>query len=265
MIIGELDKNEHGKIIENYFNTFFGLANHIRNESQPAREFINTLEEIHNILKNNKYFDLKIQFTKLISCFIEHHPKILRPKGETFLFLYMKAVSSNPDTVKKFTENEDSIKNVMDGGGPMRNKPITNRTEMEGVLQMHVRETETLQYAFMDMIKNDTSKDVIELFSIDAPIQRNTKWVTDSTAVRDAISHSKYTLTDNEVIFNNTEHGYDFQRTFTYDEFKKFMGLKGQLLGLFGTLIQILMFGQLLQTYETKFGCSYNPMNNHIL
>ena len=263
MIIGELDKNGHRKFIENYFNTFYGLAKHIRNENQPAREFSNTLKEIHTILKNNKYSDdLKNQFTKLISCFIEYHPKILRPKGQTFLILYMKAVRSNPDTAKKFSENEDSIKNVMDGGGPMRNRPITNRTEMEGVLQTHVRETETLQYAFMNMIKNDTSKDVIELFSIDAPIQKNTKWVTDSTAIRDAISHSKYTLTDNEVIFNNTEHGYDFQRTFTYDEFKKFMGLKGKLLGLFGTLIQILMFAQLLQTYETKFECRYNPMNN---
>lgn len=263
MIIGELNKNEHRKIIENYFDTFFGLAEHIRHENQSAREFVNVLEEIYDILKNNKYSDdLQIRFTKLISCFIEYHPKILRSKGETFLILYMKAVGSNRDTAKKFIENVDSIKNVMDGGGAMRNRPITNRTEMEGVLQTHVRETETLQYAFLNMITNDISNNIMELFSIDTPIQKNTKLVTDSTAIRDAISHSKYTLTDNEVIFNNTEHGYNFQKTFTYDEFKKFMGLKGQLLGLFGTLIQILMFGQLLQTYETKFECRYNPMNN---
>lgn len=261
MIIGDLSKNDHGKILESYFNTFFILSAHLKNENPLSRDFVDTLDAIHNMLKINTYSndDLRIQFTKLISYFIECHPKVLRPKGETFLISYMKAVSADPDTPKKFAENENSIKNVMDGGGPMRNRPISNRTEMEGVLQTHVRETETLQHAFMNMIKNDLSTNIMELFSIDLPIQKNTKWVTDSTAMRDAISHSKYTLSDNEIIFHNDKHGYNFQRTFTYDEFKKFMGLKGQLLGLFGTLIQILMFAQLLQTYETKFECRYIP------
>ena len=105
MIIGELDKKGHRKLIEDYFITFFDLAKHIGNENQSAREFSNTLTEIHTILKNNKHFDdLKNQFAKLISCLIDYHPKILRPKGQTFLILYMKAVESNPDIDKNFSE-----------------------------------------------------------------------------------------------------------------------------------------------------------------
>lgn len=66
-----------------------------------------------------------------------------------------------------------------------------------------------------------------DIFSATNKVCKGNEWRTDARAIRDALSHNKYVFEHNDiswkVIFDNTEYGYNFKKTFTNSEFYQYM------------------------------------------
>ena len=127
---------------------------------------------------------------------------------------------------------------------------------MEAALRLHLRETESMQYPLIQAIKNGLPDDIDlnELFSISKKTRKGKKYVSDSTAIRDCISHDHCEIKENKIIFDNHGEGYDFHLEFTYKEFQDFMGRKGKLYALLFDSIDLLYMGNILRFYFDKQG-----------
>ncbi len=105
------------------------------------------------------------------------------------------------------------------------------------LLVTHVKRVESIEYAIRRQLEDIVNTfdlkekyDVIEMCSPQFKVQRNagetTRWVTDSRALRDAISHDHWEIikdkSDWSIQFDNTKEGYNFHKTFTRKEFHRF-------------------------------------------
>jgi hypothetical protein len=133
------------------------------------------------------------------------------------------------NTEKRLIDNILAVQN-------MRNnifKDIKNTNDKEiplyALFYLHILQTETLEFAlvghFSDLLKSfnlDKQYDIHTIFSVTYKIQRNKDFVTDSRAIRDALSHLKYRIIEENdtwrIHFKNTDYGYDFDKTFTFSD-----------------------------------------------
>ena len=86
-------------------------------------------------------------------------------------------------------------------------------------------------------------------------------WKTDARAIRDALSHNKYTLDVNDnswtITFDNTEFGYDFHKSFTHSEFYKYMNhtdtiYRGSMMLLYAFISMILIKQHCIEKKESR-------------
>lgn len=125
------------------------------------------------------------------------------------------------------------------------------------VFYIHILKTEVIEYSFLEQFKNLLKEfDVIQeydpedIFSATNKVRKGNEWKTEAKAIRDALSHNKYTLEIGDsswkVIFDNTEKGYDFKKTFTNSEFYKYMNntdtiYRGSMMLLYSFISMILI------------------------
>lgn len=123
------------------------------------------------------------------------------------------------------------------------NETPNEKSVIFGLFYIHILKTEVIEHSFrvqFEKLLHDfglaSVYDSKTIFSVKQKIlkQRKSKkgnivddWVTDARAIRDALSHNRFELEfvgDNWFLyFNNHEHGYDFEMTFSKDEFKSYL------------------------------------------
>lgn len=114
------------------------------------------------------------------------------------------------------------------------NTKIIDEIQIRALLLAFSAKMETVGNSFEKQFKEllvdfglQNKYDVSEIFSVNTKIQRNTIYETDTLAVRDAISHYRYKINKIgdlwEIVFNNTEKGWNFNQKYSYDEFLRFL------------------------------------------
>lgn len=102
------------------------------------------------------------------------------------------------------------------------------------VFYIHILKTEMIEYSFLEQFKIILKEfnliqeyDPEDIFSATNKVRKGSEWRTEARAIRDALSHNKYTLEVNDsswkITFDNTESGYNFHKAFTNSEFYEYM------------------------------------------
>jgi len=113
----------------------------------------------------------------------------------------------------------------------MNQEPENNNVAFYAVLNTHVSKCERTEYSLkedLDSRLNSTNDyDTNEIFSAGKKMPKGKGHVTHGRALRDAISHKKYTINNNpndpKITFANNEYGYDFTETFAKEDFIEYI------------------------------------------
>lgn len=133
------------------------------------------------------------------------------------------------------------------------------------LLTAHVKRVESIEYAIRKQLEDavDTfhlqgKYDAVEMCSVQFKVKRTwkgaTRWVTDSRAIRDAISHDHWEIIEDDnndwsIHFNNTKMGYNFHKVFTRKDFHRFFDDFSMLFKLQLHLMYTLELLPLLSTH----------------
>ncbi len=99
------------------------------------------------------------------------------------------------------------------------------------LLQVHVNRSEKIEYSMALQINDAISTFNLEgydtkfMCSVQRKVRNNKEadgYRTDVRAIRDAASHFKYHVINQIIEFNNTTHGYNYQKIFSFEEFYNF-------------------------------------------
>jgi hypothetical protein len=159
------------------------------------------------------------------------------------IFADLKVQSSVPEyePLKKITASIEKIENA-DSLSEQLVKEITKDPASirsgTSLLTAHVKRVESIEYALKKQLDEAVNTfqlqekfDVAEMCSVQSKVQRTSgetaTWVTDSMAIRDAISHDQWEIVKDQnndwlVKFDNSKKGYNFHKTFTRKEFQRF-------------------------------------------
>jgi len=145
-------------------------------------------------------------------------------------------ISYNPMQIAN--ENREKILNVDDRYRDVSNIIAGNTNDdiisIYAIFFIHNLRTEVIEFSFVQQLRNllremDLESQYVpeEIFSATDKVAKGNQWRTDARAIRDALSHNKFSI---EILdstwnleFNNTEEGYNFHRLFTRNEFRKFI------------------------------------------
>lgn len=131
-----------------------------------------------------------------------------------------------------------------------------NNANLYCLFYAHILRTETAEYAYrkqfyknLKKVNLDKKYDANEIFSASNKVSKAEKknkqwvpgWTTDGRAIRDALTHYRYTITRNgsslKIKFDNQEYGYDFHQSYTKEEFIKLMN---DIDALYKTQLQLI-------------------------
>ena len=98
----------------------------------------------------------------------------------------------------------------------------------------HISRVDTIEYEIKDHFEKNlkmfgllSKYDANEIFSINEKVQRGNSHTTDVRAIRHALAHMKYTISESDklltIVFHNHEKGYTFDKSFTLNKFLKFI------------------------------------------
>jgi len=113
------------------------------------------------------------------------------------------------------------------------NTPTISTMQLQALLLAFNGKMQTICHAFekqlFELLKNfglEQRYDLTDFFYINKKIRRNTIHETDSLAIRDAIAHYKYKIIKTgelwKIEFNNNEKGWNFNETYSYNDFIMF-------------------------------------------
>ena len=244
--------------IENYITNFldkFESYTKIPNQRANHSKCLIHSANIKVILKSKRACieDTHKELLGILLYMTEFYPEKVLIKAKDFTKSAIDGIEEKIDIFKYVHEKHEQIKNIQLSNKIIRNKPITDAGDMEAALQLHVRETQDMQYPLKKIASQFTANsDLEEMLSVNQKVSKWEGYVTDVTAIRDCVSHSAYEINESKVIFDNHKKGYDYHQEFTFKEFQDFMGFKGQLYALFFDLIDLLYIENLLKIFFSK-------------
>ena len=255
--LSDLSCNELENIIFEFLEKYEKYAEMINPQADHAK-FLQHIVNYKVIVKSKKgdYENTKENFLGILSFILSFYNEKLQIKAKDFIKSVVELLAENVDVYVPILEKQQQIQNIIKSNDIIRNKPINDAGDVEAALQLHVRETEDMQYALMNILpeENRSNLDLEEILSIQGKVRRSGTFVTDSTAIRICISHSLYQIIDNRIVFDNHKDGFDYHQEFTFKELQDFLGLKGQLYALFFDLIDLLYLGDLTKIFFRRCG-----------
>lgn len=249
---------------------------HTRSNNQNLLNFIVELQTFNEKLKSatspflekteiSKFVDAAVIFilnanntvTKQLTLYWNAHKEIDRESSRLSKnYQPLKYVESDLQRLKDAHKDfVDTIKRIQ--------TPKIDIDQIKGIMLEFNNKMQTMGFAmekqFVEILNefNLSQKyDVTEIFSVNKKIKRNTTFETDALAVRDAISHYKYKLSQVgdswEIQFSNNEKGWNFNEKFSRNEFIKFLHDCDFLYRAQITLIMLLLAGNFLLKYLVK-------------
>lgn len=241
------------KFLEKY-EKYAGIINPQADHTKFLQHIINY--EVNVKSKKGNYEDTKEDYIGVLSYILSFYNEKLQLKAKDFIKAVVALMAENIDVYIPIFEKQQQIQNISKSNDIIRNKPIKDAGDVEAALQLHVRETEDMQYALLNILPqaNNSNLDFEEILSVQGKVRKGETFVTDSTAIRICISHSLYQIIDNSIIFDNHKDGFDYHQEFTFKELQDFLGLKGQLYALFFDLMDLLYLGDLMKFFFQKCG-----------
>ena len=109
-------------------------------------------------------------------------------------------------------------------------QPEKHNAVLYAVFYIFILKVEKIEYAlqqdFLDYSAHMTNCDIEQMFSHGNKVEcakRRSKYATHGRAIRDALAHKKFEICERDeqryVVFNNKDHGYNFQESLTVDDF----------------------------------------------
>lgn len=222
------------------------------NQGLGSDDFTKVIQELNSL--NMKIHDLheptlpdeefNAPFTRILQILINWNPIIQR---QLQLFWHAQIEFGNEsldgnnsgpyDPLKLVNTNIDKINSVNDLYITCKNQYHKNpkeKTNLYALFYSHILKTETMEYSFRQDFDNLIQKfrlhikyDSYDIFSVTGKIPKGDKFRTDARAIRDSLAHYCYSINKTEhsweIIFDNKEDGYDFQKTFLEDDFLLFL------------------------------------------
>jgi hypothetical protein len=108
------------------------------------------------------------------------------------------------------------------------------------------------------MAKNyvNLNYDIQEMCSVDSKVQKGNEWKSDTRAIRDAISHAYFTIEYSDkgfkIHFQNSEQGYNFDKSFTEKELLLFYQDYDRLIALQTLLLNSALTSDFLRRQFKK-------------
>jgi len=255
--LSDLTNEELEKLVDEYFDVFLIFGESIKTQNSEGSKFYESLIKLMTLFRNkiqNKDKRDKI-FQELVKSLILFYPKF-ESKIITYTGLIMYLIIEGKDHFTHSAPHEKIIKNVTESN-ELRKSPKLTIEYLNSILNLHVRETEKIEYYLIRELC-DYSKihkfDLEELFSINEKIKKGKKFVTQSRAIRDCIGHSKYLIDKDSlsIHFENKDEGYNFEQKYTFYEFLQFMQEKIRLYTLFINISYIFYMRNLIGYYFDK-------------
>ena len=138
---------------------------------------------------------------------------------------YMNIRETADKNLEHMIEVDEMYKEIM------KQDPEKNNVALYAVLNAHVSKCEKIEYSLKKDLEsklgNTDNFDTEEMFSIGEKMPKGKEYVTHGRALRDTISHTKYTIDNNpddsKITFANNEYGYDFTETFSKEDFIEYI------------------------------------------
>jgi hypothetical protein len=148
--------------------------------------------------------------------------------GEIILWnLHTESSSRNDfsavgDSIKRASRVSKITDNITNAILDERPKSILS---IASILLVLIIRVEAHEYEIGNMLAsakkhiNPFNYDTQEILSVKSKVQKGSGWRTDTRAIRDAVSHAKFTIDKRDgryvIHFKNTEGGYNFEKIFT--------------------------------------------------
>jgi len=141
----------------------------------------------------------------------------------------------------------------------LNQNPQTDVVSLYALLFVHILKTEKIEYPMrLDLSKHLGSEhqfDLEEIFSAGEKISNtksDTGFKTRGRATRDAIAHKKFRIQEKEgqkqIVFENTDHGYNFRESFTVDGFIDYIQMTDMLFRMMFMMQDLIVLSTLLHT-----------------
>ncbi|MCH7562087.1 MAG: hypothetical protein IIC67_12150 [Thaumarchaeota archaeon] len=181
--------------------------------TRSLHEIIHSREDISPQLQ--RFWDAQIDIAQVaVDRDISYHPK--------------QIADENREKILRVDARYRDISNIIAGN---ENDDIIS---IYALFFIHNMRTEVIEFSFAQQFRNllremglNSQYDVEEIFSATSKVAKGNQWRTDARAIRDALSHNNFSVEISDstwnLEFNNTEEGYNFYKTFTKNEFRKFI------------------------------------------
>jgi hypothetical protein len=125
------------------------------------------------------------------------------------------------DIIKRAFQVTNTTNSIIDA---ILNQGTINILTITSILLALIIRVEAHEYKIQNMIAKaekymNLNYDIQEMLSINSKIRKGNGWRSDTRAIRDAVSHAHFIINKRDmgymIHFNNTEEGYNFDKTFT--------------------------------------------------
>ena len=135
--------------------------------------------------------------------------------------------------------------------------PENDDIALYATFYMHIVIVEKIEYALQQDLRKSSADvahfDIEHMFSFGNKVKKNTAasgYVTRGRAIRDALAHKKFKICNQDeqkyIVFENKDHGYDFQEQLTVDEFLRYIHGNNMLYRIMYILQSLLLLSSLL-------------------
>ena len=135
--------------------------------------------------------------------------------------------------------------------------PENDDIALYATFYMHIVIVEKIEYALQQDLRKSSADvahfDIEHMFSFGNKVKKNTAasgYVTRGRAIRDALAHKKFKICNQDeqkyIVFENKDHGYDFQEQLTVDEFLRYIHGSNMLYRIMYILQSLLLLSSLL-------------------
>jgi len=207
--LSELSLKELEIIIDNYLHKFEGYTR-IINPKGDHHKFLQHIANLRVTIKSKKAntLDCTADLSEILMYITTFYDNELLLKAKDFVISSIEMIQQKDATVfSAINDKTEKIKNIMNSNIEIRNKSIKTVTDVEAALLLHARETESMQYPLIQAVKNclPSNIDLYNLLSIIGKVKNDRRpdgYVTDSTAMKECISHDKCEIRVNKLIFD---------------------------------------------------------------
>lgn len=259
--ISQITDSKLCDLLNKYFDVLIKFGLSVQNKNYHGKNIFELLTKTKSLFDNQKFDYTQIDHLLVTAlCAMLDLESEFKEKAKLYALLFMEVIEKKLDfdkTSKSYSS--DIIQDVIQSEYSILSSATNTRQSAEALVMTHIRQTEKIQYPLIKPLKqlsNHVEYDLESLFSINDKIRKGDKHVTESKAIRDAVSHSNYKINEKnsqvQLIFENKGHGYDFSQKYSLKEFYNLVQKYHNLHTLFCNISYIIYLRVLFLQYSKR-------------